>query len=133
MNALPLPQPPESPKRRTRRAKSNVRQHRQQQTRLVAAEATVKIGVNVVISSAAIAALAQLLPFSAIQQTKLKEIQTEVKTAQNRVTHIKAEFNRYFDPQQVSTIVQEQTNLTDPNRRVVVWQDPTPAKSAQLP
>ena len=133
MNALLTPQPPESP-RRSRRAKSKsqIRQHRQQQHRLLAAEAAVKMGVNIVISSAAIAALVQLVPYSATQQTKLKEIQTEVQTAQGRVDKLQAEFKRYFDPRQASAIVKEQTNLVEPNQRSLVWSNSTP-KSAQLP
>lgn len=133
MNALPIPQPPESPKRSRRaKSKSQVRQHRQQEHLLLAAEATIKVGVNIVISSAAIAALVQLLPYSSTQQAKLKEIQTEVKTSNARVDKLKAEFNRYFDPRQAKAIVQEQTNLAAPNQKKLVWDHSSPA-SAQLP
>ncbi|MGG6267373.1 hypothetical protein ACQ4M3_28575 [Leptolyngbya sp. AN03gr2] len=120
MNALPLPQPPESPKsRRSRSSKSSRRSH-QQQDRVLAAEAIAKLSVNVVISGAAIAALVQLIPYSLNQQAKLKEIQAEVQTADTRVSRLKTDFNRYFDPQQANAIVQEQTNRADPNQRLVV-------------
>lgn len=140
MNALPLPQPPESPKRR--RAPHSTRRTRPQQqqavrsNRTLAAEAIAKLGVNVVISSAAIAALVQLIPQSISQQAKLKEIQSEVQIAETRVTRLKAEFNRYFDPQQATAIVQEQTNRADPNQRLVVLdgaEQPKHAASAQNP
>lgn len=121
MNALRLPQPPESPKsRRSRTPKSSLRP---QQNRVLAAEAIAKLGVNVVISGAAIAALVQLIPYSLNQQAKLKEIQAEVQTADTRVSRLKADFNRYFDPQQANAIVQEQTNRADPNQRLVVLGD----------
>ncbi len=122
MNALRLPQPPDPS--RSRRAKSNRTAHPRQ--RVLAAEAAIKIGVNGVISSAAIAALVQLLPYSLSQQTKLKEIHTEVDAASVRVDRLKAEFSRYFDPHQTKTIVQEQTNRSEPNQKVVVWGDSEP-------
>ncbi len=123
MNALPLPQPPESPRSRRSRSPKSSRRSRQPHQRILAAEAIVKLGVNVVISSAAIAALAQLIPYSVNQQAKLKEIQAEVQTADTRVARLKTEFNRYFDPHQATTIVQEQTNRADPNQRLVVLGD----------
>jgi outer membrane murein-binding lipoprotein Lpp len=133
MNALPIPQPPEFPNRRRRpQSTSQARHRRQRHHRVLAAEASVKLGVNIVISTAAIAALAQLLPYSGMQQAKLKEIQTEVKTSSVRVDKLKAEFNRYFDPRQAKLIVQEQTNLAEPNQKKLVWDDSAPA-SAQLP
>lgn len=127
MNALPLPQPPESPRSRRPRSQKSSRRARQPQERVLAAEAIVKLGVNVVISSAAIAALTQLIPYSVNQQVKLKEIQAEVQTADTRVARLKTEFNRYFDPHQATTIVQEQTNRADPNQRLVVLGDSEPA------
>lgn len=132
MNALRLPQPPDSP--RSRRAKSN-RDAQPSRQRVLAAEATIKIGVNVLISSAAIAALVQLVPYSVTQQTKLKEIHAEVNAANNRVDRLKAEFGRYFDPHQTKAIVQEQTNRSEPNQKVVVWGDSEPPVSpaAQAP
>jgi outer membrane murein-binding lipoprotein Lpp len=93
----------------------------------LAAEAVVKLGVNVLISGAAIAALAQLIPYSVSQQTKLKEIQAEVNTTDTRVARLKTDFNRYFDPRQAAAIAQEQTNRADPNQRVVVLEPTTQA------
>ncbi|HTL89330.1 MAG TPA: hypothetical protein VL134_08005, partial [Leptolyngbya sp.] len=76
---------------------------------------------------AAIAALAQLIPYSVSQQTKLKEIQAEVNTTDTRVARLKTDFNRYFDPRQAAAIAQEQTNRADPNQRVVVLEPTTQA------
>lgn len=131
MSALPLPKPPLRQPTRTPRSNSHAHQQRQQRHhRALAFEATLKIGVNLVISGAAIAALIQLLPYSAAQQTKLKEIQSEVKTTNERVGKVKADFNRHFDPRQTKTIIQEQTNLADPHQRVVVWEpEPTPVQN----
>lgn len=123
MNALRLPQPPESPKSRRSRSPKSSRRPRPQQDRVLAAEAIAKLSVNLVISGAAIAALVQLIPYSLNQQAKLKEIQAEVHTADTRVSRLKSDFNRYFDPQQTTAIVQEQTNRADPNQRLVVLGD----------
>jgi len=127
MNALPLQQHPESPKPRRSRASKRSRRARPQHDRMLAVEAIAKIGVNIVISSAAITALAQLIPYSVNQQAKLKEIQAEVQTTNARVSRLKTDFNRYFDPQQASAIVREQTNRADPNQRLVVLGDPEPS------
>ncbi|MBW4421302.1 MAG: hypothetical protein KME13_19075 [Myxacorys californica WJT36-NPBG1] len=131
MSALPLPKPPARQPTRTPRSNPQAYQQRQQRHhRALAFEATVKISVNLVISGAAIAALIQLLPYSAAQQTKLKEIQAEVKTTNERVGKVKVEFNHYFDPRQTKTIIQEQTNLADPNQKIVVWEpESTPVEN----
>ncbi|MER3478064.1 MAG: hypothetical protein C4287_18370, partial [Leptolyngbya sp. ERB_1_2] len=119
---------PESPRPRRSRVPKPSRRARPQHGRMLAVEAVAKIGVNIVISSAAIAALAQLIPYSVNQQAKLKEIQAEVQTTNARVSRLKTEFNRYFDPQQASAIVREQTNRADPNQRLVVLGDSAPTK-----
>ncbi|NDJ16044.1 hypothetical protein [Myxacorys almedinensis] len=127
MSALPLPKPPAQQPKRTPRSNPHATQKRQQRHyQALAFEATLKIGVNIVISGAAIAALIQLLPYRAAQQTKLKEIQSEVSTTHERVGKVKADFNRYFDPRQAKSIIQEQTNLADPHQKSVVWEPELP-------
>lgn len=129
MNALQTP-PPVRP---TRSPRSHPRTNPSKHRRAIAAEASVKLAVNLLISGAAITALVQLLPYSIAQQAKLQEVKAEVKTAEGRVGRLKAEFNRYFDPRQAKTIMQEQTNRLEPNQRVVVLEEPEPTTSAQLP
>ncbi len=140
MNALPLPQPPESPRSRRRSRSTQPSRHQllheqsvQRNQRTLAAEAAVKLGVNVLISGAAIAALTQLIPYTVNQQSKLKEIQTEVSTTDTRVSRLKSDFNRYFDPHQAGAIVQEQTNRADPNQRIVVLGDSEPTVTQPTP
>jgi hypothetical protein len=127
MNALPLPQPPESP--RSRRTQQPRRKPR---SRVLAAEALVKLGVNALISTAAIAALTQLVPYSVSQHQKLQEIQAEVKTADTRVNRLKARFANLFDPHQTSTVVQDQANRIPPDSRTIVLGEvEPPAQTAQ--
>lgn len=130
MNALQTPLPPVRP---TRSPRSNPRTLQRKNHRAIALETSIKLTVNLVISGTAIAALTQLLPYSIAQQAKLQEVRTEVKTTQGRVGRLKSEFSRYFDPRQAKSIMQEETNRTDPNQRVVVLEEPTSETAAQLP
>lgn len=138
MNALQTPLPPVSPKRapqfsRKGSPQSNSRALHRSYHRAIAIETSIKLTVNLVISGAAITALTQLLPYSIAQQAKLQEVRSEVKTTQGRVSQLKSEFNRYFDPRQAKSIMQEETNRTDPNQRLVVLEEASPETAAQLP
>jgi hypothetical protein len=86
----------------------------------MALETTVKIGVNVVISVAAVSALVQLLPYHWLQQDKLREIGTEVKLMEARVNTLNAQFSRNFDPRETKSIMQQQSYRFDPSQRQVV-------------
>ncbi|KAM3095934.1 hypothetical protein ACKFKG_11760 [Phormidesmis sp. 146-35] len=137
MNALQTPPPVRSTRspRYTHKGspRSNPRPIQRHHHRAIAVETSIKLTVNLVISGAAIAALTQLLPYSIAQQSKLQEVRAEVKTTQARVGRLKSEFNRYFDPRQAKSIMQEETNRADPNQRVVVLEEPVPDTAAQLP
>lgn len=138
MNALQTPLPPVSPTRSPRVSRrgspqSNPRALHRNHHRAIAIETSIKLTVNLVISGAAITALTQLLPYSIAQQAKLQEVRSEVETTQRRVSQLKSEFNRYFDPHQAKSIMQEETNRTDPNQRIVVLEEPEPETAAQLP
>jgi outer membrane murein-binding lipoprotein Lpp len=138
MNALQSPLPPVRPTRSLRDTRQgsprpNPRATHRNHHRAIAVETSIKLTVNLVISGAAITALTQLLPYSIAQQAKLQEVRAEVKTTEARVSHLKSEFNRYFDPRQAKSIMQEETNRADPNQRVVVLEEPAPETAAQLP
>jgi hypothetical protein len=107
-----------------RRANPQIkRRRRPRSSRVRALEATVKLAVNVVVSAAAVYGLVKLLPYQWSQQEKLWEIQTEVNLAEGRVNRLRADFNRYFDPQQAKSIMQEQSNRVDPGQRPVILLD----------
>lgn len=89
----------------------------------LAAEAGVKLTVNIVISVCATSALIQLLPHYRAVQEKLQEIQAEVNLTQGRVEKSRSEFNRYFDPSLAGSAMQEQTNRVDPQQRPVILQE----------
>jgi uncharacterized membrane protein (DUF106 family) len=86
----------------------------------MAVQTTAKLAVNVLLSAAALSALVKLLPYYQFQQEKLQEIQTEVKLTQGRVSDLRTDFSRYFDPQQAKNIMQEQSNRVNPGQRPVI-------------
>jgi outer membrane murein-binding lipoprotein Lpp len=89
----------------------------------MALETTAKLTANVVLSAVAIAGLVKLLPYQLSQQEKLQEIQTEVQQTETRVNRLRTDFNRYFDPQQATIIMQEQSNRVAPGQRQVILVD----------
>jgi hypothetical protein len=86
----------------------------------MALETTAKIAVNLVISTAAISALIQLLPYHWTQQERLREVRTEVKLMEGRVNSLQAEFSRNFDPSQANSIMQQQAYRFEPSQLSVV-------------
>ena len=123
MNAIEPSQPPVQPAPNRRIVPRTQRQQRRHPNRAIAIETTAKLAVNVVLSSAAIAALVQLLPYHLSQQAKLREVRSEVKRAEERVKNLRSDFSHSFDSGQAQSIMQEQTFLVDPTKRQVVWQD----------
>jgi hypothetical protein len=85
------------------------------------AEMTAKLAVNIVLSTAAIATLMQLAPYALSQQAKLQEIQTEVQRAENRLKRLNDKLGRSFDPQQSRSVMQEQTNRVEPNKKNIFY------------
>ena len=92
--------------------------------RSLAIEATIKLTVNLVLSTVSIAALAQLIPYRSTQETKLQEIQAAVQSAKARTQQNQANFSHYFDPAQAKSLMQQHSNRIDPNQRPIVWQEP---------
>ncbi|MEK0180601.1 MAG: hypothetical protein EAZ78_23830 [Oscillatoriales cyanobacterium] len=89
----------------------------------LAAEAGVKLAVNMVLSVCATSALIQLWPHYRAVQEKLQEIQAEVNITEKRVNQSRSDFNRYFDPSLAKTVMQEQSNRVDPQQQSVILQE----------
>jgi hypothetical protein len=127
MNAFQTPQTPKptlQPEKQRRTVPRPKKHLRQRSYQIMAMETSAKITVNVVIITAAISALAQLLPYHWLQQSKLREIRTEVKLMEGRVNNLRTEFSRNFDPSQAQIIKQEQSYRFAPNKRQVVFVNP---------
>jgi hypothetical protein len=93
----------------------------------MALETTVKIGVNLAISAAAVSALTQLFPHHWSGQEKLRQIRTEVKTTQERVNNLRAEFDNTFDSRQANSIMQQYGNRIPRNKKQIVLTNNTTA------
>lgn len=100
----------------SRRPKSN-------RDRSLVIESTVKMGANLGISVIATVALTQLWPQYQSVQTKLRDIQVEVKQTEVRVNQARSQFNHNFDASQTRSIMLEQSHLSDPNQRRIVILD----------
>ncbi len=86
-------------------------------------ETVFKLGMNVVLSAAAVSTLTRILPYQLSQQEKLQEIRAEVNVTEGRVNRLRDDFGRHFDPQQARSIMHEQSNRVDPKQLQVVWTD----------
>lgn len=124
MNAIQPSRPTLQPLEPRRMGSRPQRRQRGRSYQAVAGETTAKLVVNVVISTAAIAGLVQLLPYHLSQQSKLGEVRAEVKRTEKRVNDLRTEFGRSFDSGQAKSVMQEQSYRIDPNQRQVVLQDP---------
>lgn len=124
MNAFQPLQPTLQPEKKRRSVPRPKKHLRQRSYRIMAMETSAKITVNVIIITAALSALSQLLPYHWLQQDKLREIRTEVKLMEGRVSNLKSEFSRNFDPTQADTIKQEQSYRFEPSKRQLVIINP---------
>jgi cell division protein FtsB len=125
MNLIQFSEPrPTSEANDRRRQLSSVRRKpRHTANRAIAFETTAKFTVNLAISMVAISALLQLLPSDKAQQQKLQEISQEVQRTEERVKRLRSEFTRNFDPQETQKIMQEQTELQDPQQLQIIWKE----------
>lgn len=122
MNAIQPSRPPVQPvkPRLTHKKKSRRRHH---PYRMMALETTAKLTANFVVAVLAVSGLAHLLPYQLSQYDKLQEIDQEVNQAEGRVNKLQTDFNRYFDPQQARSVMQEQSTLVNPGQRQVLLLD----------
>ncbi|MEQ9669388.1 slr1601 family putative cell division protein [Coleofasciculus sp. G2-EDA-02] len=123
MNAIPTSRPTRQPLPTRRRVTRQERRPRRHSYSVVAGEITAKLVVNVILCTAAIAGLAQLLPYHFSQRAKLQEVRAEVKRTQSRVKKLRNDFGEAFDPAQARQVMQDQSYRVDPNQRQVVWED----------
>ncbi|MBP0016456.1 MAG: hypothetical protein J7647_02730 [Cyanobacteria bacterium SBLK] len=90
-----------------------------------AVETLVKIALNCGLSAVAIATLTNLFPYYWEQREKVQAIRTEVRDAEYKVTRLRANLNRSFDPSQALNVMQEQSAMVAPNQRRIVLMDET--------
>lgn len=87
----------------------------------IAVETTAKLLTNIILCVCAASAGIKLWPHYQSTQEKLQAIDAELTNAKERLVEKKDDFSRHFDPSQVTTIMQEQSNLMDPQQVPVIW------------
>lgn len=128
MNAIQPVRPPlrsvefrHSSPRKTRVAKPVAIDRLQRNNRARAIETTLKLSINLAMAGIAISALTQLVPYYLSGRDKLAQLETEVERTEVRVRDLRTQFSYYFDPQQAKTIMQQESNLTDPSQKRIVF------------
>lgn len=87
----------------------------------IALETTAKLLTNIILCVCAASAVIKLWPHYQSTQEKLQAIDAELSNAKEQLIEKKDDFSRHFDPSQVTTIMQEQSNLIDPQQVPVIW------------
>jgi len=114
-----------SPPRRPRRRPSpQPRRRSNSRSWTSVLETGLKLTVNVTVSLGAIAALSQLVPSYTRSQDQLEQLHEDLDTTRSQVQGLQGQFSRYFDPTQVRTLIEEETQRLDPQRRPIVWTEP---------
>jgi hypothetical protein len=119
--------------RRSARRIALVQQKQRQRTADFKRETLIKLSVNGFLIAVSVAALSKLVPSLWTQQAQLKEIRVELDSTQDRVGHLRSDFNRTFDPMQGIAVMQQQSYRTDPNQKPIVWVDPGSSSGIQQP
>ncbi|NJN29386.1 MAG: hypothetical protein HC824_02150 [Synechococcales cyanobacterium RM1_1_8] len=110
--------------KRNARRQAQARIQQQQRLAQMRRELLAKLSVNGILIAVAVAALAKLVPSHWTQQAQLRELEVELSSTQGRVESLRSDFNRTFDPMQAPAVMQQQSYLTDPDQRPVVWVEP---------
>lgn len=95
----------------------------------ITAEITVKLVLSWTIAIAAIASLCKLVPYHYSQQAKLREIDTTVQETQKRVSLLRKDFTRNFDPQQTFNLMQEYSSRLPIDRSRIFLVEPQTTES----
>ncbi len=114
--------------RQIRQAKPKTKSHRG-----VVVETSLKLGVNLLLSSVAIVSLLQILPYHSLQKSKLEEVSIEVNKTQERVNELRENFRRNFAPEKSKRVIQEQNNMMSPKQiKVVISPTTEPEKEIAI-
>lgn len=98
----------------------------------IAFESSVKLTVNLLLSIVATTTIAKLVPYYQSQQRQLTTLEASVEVAEQKNAELRSQFDRNFDPAQASRIMQEQSGMSYPNQKQVIWTTP-PQNTLQSP
>ena len=89
----------------------------------LALETALKIAINCGLSAVAIVTLTNLFPYYWEQRERVQAIRTEVRDTEYKVTRLRANLNRSFDPARALNVMQEQSAMLAPDRRRIILMD----------
>jgi hypothetical protein len=84
--------------------------------------------VNLLLAVVAGSTLARLIPYYRTQSSELRMQQEAVQVLEQEKLTLWRDFSRNFDPQQASSVMQEQSGQTPANQRTIVWINPLAAE-----
>jgi hypothetical protein len=93
-----------------------------QQQKLFAA--STKLVVYSLLSVLGVTSLVNLVVYSTTQQSKLRQLKSEVKDAKQRVAAKNAEFQYSFDPRTTKMLMQENSYRVAANQRPIITYNP---------
>lgn len=94
--------------------------------RVTVLELGAKLTVNVFLMAVALSALVKLVPYGISQQAKLQDLHKEVHSTEGRVQALAGDFAYHFDPQQMKSIMEEQSSRVDPTQWRVIFRNSSP-------
>jgi hypothetical protein len=86
-------------------------------------ESGLQLSFNTLVTVVAISALTQILPERSARNTNLAQLEAEVSEQEHRVDNLRERFVYYFDPAQLQSIIQEESQKIHPQQRPIVWVD----------
>jgi hypothetical protein len=127
----PQPQPPQKTARqRSHRAKSKSPSTQVYAYRRQGVEVLTKIVTYSTLSIFGIVTLVRLVSYNCEQHGKLQHLDTALKDSQSRTEKVAAKFNRAFDPQSKTRLMESNSYKVAPERRPIVIVSPTAAEVA---
>jgi microsomal dipeptidase-like Zn-dependent dipeptidase len=128
MNALPSQNVHSSTRSRAAEPPRRRRQHRDRQIqhrhRRQGVESIAKIATYVVLSAVAAMSAINLVKYNLNQQSKLHQLETELKNAKERSVSVDSDFRRSFDARSSRALMQENSDKIFPELRPIVIVEP---------
>ena len=110
---------------------ASLRESYQAKRRLYTAEAIAVITVNLILAIFASAALVRLILYNLAQQEKIEILDAEVEETQTRVNKVREEFSQYFDPQQTTSMMRQQSHRIEAGQARIIFTEPEDSEHSE--
>lgn len=116
---------PSSDLEENRFAGRKISSHRNSDETGMIAETSLKLFLSILISLIATVSLAKLLPYHFAQLDRLKELRTQVRETEHRVSIKRQQLEKNFDSSRIQALMEEHSPRISQNRVRVFWQNKT--------